>query len=76
MEVGGQRQAPASLPRWKRLGTHFTESWVDPRAGLNGFEKSRLRRDSIPGPPSPKRVAIPTELSRPTIRLFLKVIND
>jgi hypothetical protein len=36
------------------------------RAGLNGCGKSRRHRDSIPGPPSPLRVAIPTELSGPT----------
>jgi hypothetical protein len=35
-------------------------------AGLNRCGKSRFRRDSIPGPSSPERVAIPTELSRPT----------
>ena len=35
------------------------------RAGLDGCGKSRPHRDSIPGPSSPYRVAIPTELSRP-----------
>jgi hypothetical protein len=40
-----------SLPR-KRPGTHFTGGWVDPRAGLNRCGKSRLHRDSIPGPSS------------------------
>ena len=74
--MGGQHQAPASLPRGKRPGTHCTKSWVGPRAGIDGFGKSRLHRDLIPRPSSPKRVAIPTEISRPTIRLFLKVIND
>ena len=34
---------------------------MGPRAGLGGCEKSRLHRDSIPGP---WRVAILTELSR------------
>ena len=38
---------------------------MGPRAGLDGCEKSRLHRDSIPGPSSPYRVAILTELSRP-----------
>ena len=34
-------------------------------AGLDRWGKSRLHRDSIPGPSSPWRVAIPTELSGP-----------
>ena len=32
------------------------------RAGLDGCGKSRIRRDSIPGPSTQQRVAIPTEL--------------
>ena len=39
---------------------------MGPRVGLDGCGKSRLHRDSILGPSSPQRVAIPTELSRPT----------
>jgi hypothetical protein len=40
---------------------------MDPRAGLDGSGKSRPpQRVSIPGPSSPQRVAIPTELSRPS----------
>ena len=61
--VGGQRHAPAALPR-ERPGTHCTGGWVGPMAGLDGREKSRpFHRDSIPGPSSPQRVAIPTELT-------------
>jgi len=74
--VGGQRQAPASLPQGKRPGTHRTESWAGPRASLEGFGKPRLHRDSLPKPSSPKLVAISSELSRATIRLLLRVIND
>ena len=37
-----------------------------PRAGLDECGKSRPHRDSIPGPSISYRVAIPTELSRPT----------
>jgi hypothetical protein len=40
---------------------------MDPRAGLDGFLNTRLHHDSIPRPSSPQRVAIPTELSRPTM---------
>jgi hypothetical protein len=65
MAVGAQRQAPAVLPpgktRYPSIG-----GWVGPRAGLDGFGKSRHNRDSIPGPSSLQPVAIPTELSRPT----------
>ena len=38
--VGGQRQAPAALPR-ERPGTHCIGGWVGPRAGLDGCGKSR-----------------------------------
>ena len=34
------------------------------RAGLERWGKSHPHRDSIPGPSSPQRVAIPTDLSR------------
>jgi hypothetical protein len=37
----------------ERPGTHCTGGWVGPRAGLDVCEKSRLYRDSIPGPSSP-----------------------
>jgi hypothetical protein len=40
MVVGGQRHAPAALPR-ERLGTQCMGGWVSPRAGLDGCEKSR-----------------------------------
>jgi hypothetical protein len=39
-------------------------------AGLDECGKSRPHRDSIPGPSSPQRVAIPTEQLRPTGRTF------
>ena len=39
---------------------------MGPRAGLDRCGKSRPHRDSIPGPPSPWRVAVPTEPTRPT----------
>jgi hypothetical protein len=45
MVVGGQRHAPADPPPppppGKRPGTHFIEGWVGPRAGLDGYGKSR-----------------------------------
>jgi len=61
--VGSQRHAPAALPpgktRYSLLG------W--PQVGLDGCGKSVPHQDSIPGPPSPWPVAIPTELSRLTV---------
>jgi hypothetical protein len=53
MGVGGQLHAPAALAPGKRHGNHRTGGWVGPRVCLDGFEKSRPRRDSIPGPFSP-----------------------
>ena len=53
MGVGGYRHASADLPPGKPPGTHCMGDWVSPRAGLDGSEKSRPHRDSIPGPPSP-----------------------
>jgi hypothetical protein len=53
--------------RWERPGTHCSGGWVGPRAVLDGCGKSRHHRDSFPGPSSPYRVAISTELSRPTL---------
>ena len=50
--VGGQRQAPAALPR-ERPGTHCIGGWVGPKAGPDGCGKSRPHRDSNPGPSSP-----------------------
>jgi len=37
--VGGQRHAPAALPR-ERPGTHCIEGWVGHRAGLDRCGKS------------------------------------
>ena len=66
--VGGQRHAPAALPTGKRPSTHCIGGWEGPRAGLDGCGKFRPpHRDSIPGVSSTWRVAIPTEVSRPSI---------
>jgi hypothetical protein len=50
-----------------RPSTHITGGWVGPRAGLDKCGKSRPHRISIPGPSTPLRVAVRTELSRPTL---------
>jgi hypothetical protein len=49
---------------------------VGPRAGLDGCGKSRPHRDSIPGPSSQYRVAIPTELSWPTWNNYLGYVGE
>jgi hypothetical protein len=66
MWVGGQRHAPAALTLEERRPTQCTGSWTGPTAGLDMCGKSHRHWDSIPGPSSPQRVFIPTELFRPT----------
>jgi len=63
-EGGVVNATPRPLYPGERPSTHCIGSRVGPRAGLDGCGKSRPHRDSIPGPSSPKRVAIPTELSQ------------
>ena len=43
---------------------------MGPRAGLGRCGKFLPHRNSIPGPSSPERVAISTELSRPALALI------
>jgi hypothetical protein len=50
--VGSQRHAPAVLPPGKRPRTHCIGGWVGPKAGLDGYGKSRPHRDSIPYRPA------------------------
>jgi hypothetical protein len=60
--VGGQRHAPAALPpRKTQLGGPQS------RSGRMRNISLPPSRDSIPGTSSPYQVAIPTELSRPTM---------
>ena len=53
LDMGGgwSNAKPRPLyPPWKKHGTHCTEGWMGPKAGLDGCGRSRLPRDSIPGP--------------------------
>jgi hypothetical protein len=59
MGVGGQRNALAALRRER-----------DPVPVVLGLDGYAPNRDSIPGPSSPWRVYIPTELSRPLINIL------
>lgn len=52
-------------PRERDSEPIFTGGYVGPRASFDGCEKFYTRRDSMPKPPTPQRVAKPTELSRP-----------
>jgi len=45
------------------------------RAGLDGYGKSRLHQDSTAGLSSQWRVAISTELSRPTIIITIIIMQ-
>ena len=58
MWVGSQRHTPAALPSGNGPGTHCIGGWVGPRAGLDLCGKSRIYRDSLPGPFSPKKYNI------------------
>jgi hypothetical protein len=58
LDLGARRgwvvsTTPRPLYSRKKPGTHCTGGWVGSRAGLDVYEKSRLHRDSIPGPSSP-----------------------
>jgi hypothetical protein len=44
---------PRPLYPRERPSTHCTGGWVGPGTVLDGYEKSRLQRNSIPGPSSP-----------------------
>jgi len=61
----------------ERPGTHCIGGWMGPRTGLDGGGNSRSHRDSILGPSSPWRVAIPAALSRPYVhfRIQAKILK-
>ena len=63
MGVGGQHHTPAALPPGKRSGTHRIGGWVGPRAGLDGYGKSRPTGIRSPDRPA-RSESQPTELSR------------
>ena len=44
---------PQPLYPLERPRSHCVGGWVDPRAGLDGCGKTRLYRDSSPGPSNP-----------------------
>jgi hypothetical protein len=60
------RERPGNHCTGDCVGPRAGNHWVDPRAGLDGCGKSRPQRNSIPGPSTLYRAAIPTELSRPS----------
>ena len=50
---GWSAPLPGRFTPGERPGTHCTGGWIGPRAGQEACGKSRLHRDSIPGPSSP-----------------------
>jgi len=74
MGLGGQRHTPAALIPRKRRGTHRILGWVGPRASMDGCGKSRPPPGSDPGPSSPQRVDIPTELPGPLLNIIQLLI--
>ena len=71
--VGGQLHAPAALPPGKkRYPLYRSLGGPQSRSG-QVWKTAPHRRDSIPRPSIPQRVAIPTERSRPTPYLGQKV---
>ena len=63
--VGGQRHTPVALPPEKDPLPIVQEAVWAPGSVWTGGESLAPHRDSIPGPSSPQRVVIPTELSWP-----------
>ena len=63
-------------PPRERYMAHCIRGCVDPRTGLDGCGKTRSYQDSNSGPSSAQRVAISTELYRPTmIHCFLIFVS-
>jgi hypothetical protein len=77
MEVSGQPHTPAALPPGKELlvPTGYEAGWAQSRSGRGGEEKNFQPPPGIepPNPDRPARslVAIPTELSRLLLMLFI-----
>jgi hypothetical protein len=51
--VRGRRHVPGTLLPGKKVSTPCTGGWLGPRIGVDGYGKSRLQRDSTPGPSTP-----------------------
>jgi hypothetical protein len=70
--VGSQSHAPASWSPIKNLIIHCTGGWVVPRDDMDSCGKIFPHGYSIPGPPSPLRLALLTTLFRPTYNWRLR----
>ena len=71
MGDGWSTPRPGRFTLGEKPGTHCIGGWVGPRTGLDGWEKSRLHRDSIPGPSSPSE-----SLCRPKFTAFYKTKTE
>ena len=79
--MGCQRHSPANLPLEKDPVPFVWEAGWAPGPAWADAENSRPRRDSIPGPSSPLRVAIPelfrsTQLQFQGITTFMGIISN
>ena len=67
MGVCVQRHVPVTLIPGIKPGTHVKGGWVGSRAGVGVCRKSRPPLGLDPRIVQQEEVAIPTELSRPTL---------
>jgi len=75
-----QRHAPAALYPLERPGTHCTEGWVGPRAGLDRCGKSRPPPTGIRSPDRPASRYIPlrypAHINPCTLHLFMVFVKS
>ena len=69
LDAAALPQGKARYPLYRRLGGPKWQVW-------KGEGKLVSHRESIPGPPSPQQVAIPTELSRLTDTKWSTAVNS
>jgi len=70
MGANDLHHVPASLYAGSRGSTNFTGGWLGPSVGMDRCGKCRPHWDLIHGPSRPYRIAIPTELTRPTYNVL------
>jgi len=68
---GWSAPRPGRFATGRGLVPNVWEAGWAPEPVWTSAENRTPHQDSIPGPSSPKRVAIPTELSRPPLLLFI-----
>jgi hypothetical protein len=61
--VDGQHHDPATLPKVKKAGTHWTGGWVDFIVGRDGMEKRKISASDATGKPDHPTRSLVTTLS-------------